>query len=167
MVRPDLVVVTAIASDHWRSLNTLQTTRDEKAEMVRALRPSGVAILNADDPNVRWMATQTRARVMLIGESDDAEVRASDVALDWPHGMRFTVHIAGQARAVSIKLLGAHMIMPALAAIATAYVEGLSVDAAIATLATLEPTPGRMQTMPLLSGAFVIRDDYKASTSRS
>ena len=59
MVRPDLVVVTAIAGDHWRSLSTLDITRNEKAEMVRALKPSGVAILNADDPNVRWMATQT------------------------------------------------------------------------------------------------------------
>jgi UDP-N-acetylmuramoyl-tripeptide--D-alanyl-D-alanine ligase len=163
MARPDVVVVTAIASDHWRSLPTLETTRDEKAEMVRALKPSGIAILNADDPNVRWMATQTRARVVLIGESEDAEVRASDVAIDWPHGMRFTVHVAGESRPVRIKLLGTHMILPALAAIATAYVEGLSVDAAIATLANLEPTLGRMQTMPLPNGATVIRDDYKAS----
>ena len=36
MVRPDLVVVTAIAGDHWRSLSTFEVTRDEKAEMVRA-----------------------------------------------------------------------------------------------------------------------------------
>ena len=163
MVRPDLVVVTAIASDHWRSLHTLETTRDEKAEMVRALKPSGVAILNADDPNVRWMATQTRARIVLIGEAEDAEVRASDIAIDWPHGMRFSVHIGSESRQVRIKLLGTHMILPALAAIATAYVEGISVDAAIATLAQLQPTLGRMQTMPLPSGAFVIRDDYKAS----
>ena len=163
MVRPDVVVVTAIASDHWRSLSTLEITRDEKADMVRALKPTGVAILNADDPNVRWMATQTRARVVFIGESDAAEVRASGIAIDWPHGMRFTAHIAGEAREVRVRLLGTHMILPALAAIATAYVEGLSVDAAIAALATLPPTPGRMQLMPLSNGAFVIRDDFKAS----
>ena len=164
LVRPDVVVVTAIASDHWRSMNTLETTRDEKAEMVRALTPKGIAILNADDPNVRWMASQTRARVVLIGEAQDAHIRASDIDIDWPHGMRFTVHIDGLSRIVGINLLGRHMILPALAAIATAYVERLPVDAAIATLATVEPAPGRMQTMPLPSGAFVIRDDYKAST---
>lgn len=162
-VRPNVVVVTAIAGDHWQSFHTLEATRDEKAEIVRWLPTSGVAILNADDANVRWMATQTKARVVLVGEAEDAEVRVAEIELDWPHGTRFTVHLGGEAHAVKTRLVGRHMVFPALAAIAVAYIEGASLEAAIAALAEFAPTPGRMQTMPLPNGAFVLRDDFKAT----
>ncbi|MEX2548131.1 MAG: Mur ligase family protein [Chloroflexota bacterium] len=162
-LRPDVVVVNPIARDHWQSFHTLEATRDEKANMVRTLPATGVAILNADDPNVRWMATQTKARVVLAGEAPDAEVRVSHIELDWPHGMRFLVHIGDQTHTVRIKLLGRHMIYPAVAAIAVAYVEGMPIETAVAAVGTVEPTPGRMMTMALPSGAFVVRDEFKGT----
>lgn len=162
-VRPNVVVVTAIARDHWQSFPTLEATRDEKADIVRSLPRSGIAVLNADDPNVRWMATQTRARVVLIGEADDAEVRVTDIELDWPHGTRFKVHLDGAVHDVKTRLVGRHMVFPALAAIAVAHLEGVSLGAAIAALAEFNPTPGRMQTMALTNGAFALRDEFKAS----
>ena len=162
-VRPNVVVVTAIAHDHWESFHSLEAIREEKAAMVRALPPSAVAVLNADDPNVRWMAGQTRAPVVLTGEDEDAEVRAMDVAIDWPGGTSFTVAIGERTWPVHTRLLGRHMVFPALAAIAVAHVEGRSIDDAVATLATLEPTPGRMQTLVLPSGAVVIRDEFKGT----
>jgi UDP-N-acetylmuramoyl-tripeptide--D-alanyl-D-alanine ligase len=166
LLRPNLVVVTAIARDHWRSFGTLEATRDEKAAMVRALRPTGIAVLNADDPNVRWMATQTKARVVLFGESEDAEIRATDIKIDWPTGTSFVVHVPGyEARPVRINLLGKHMVPTALAAIAVAHVEGLSVDNAIATLGNFAPTLSRMEVMPAVNDSYVIRDDYKASSA--
>jgi UDP-N-acetylmuramoyl-tripeptide--D-alanyl-D-alanine ligase len=162
-VRPDVVVVTAIARDHWKSFKTLDATRHEKAELVRALGTNGVAILNADDPNVRWMATQTKARVVLVGEAPDAEVRVSEIEFDWPHGMRFLVHVDGQAHPVQIRLMGRHMVFSALAAIAVAHIEGLPLDAAITAVEAVAPTPGRMQTMPVPGGAFVLRDEFKGT----
>ncbi|MGI8998090.1 MAG: Mur ligase family protein, partial [Candidatus Limnocylindria bacterium] len=162
-VRPDVVVVTAIAHDHWQSFQTLEATRDEKANIVRTLSPTGVAVLNADDPNVRWMATQTKARVVLIGEAPDAEIRASEIELDWPHGMRFVVHIGTETRSVRIRLVGRHMVYPALAAIAVAHIEGRSLDEAIAAVGSVDPTPGRMQTMATPSGAFILRDEFKGT----
>jgi UDP-N-acetylmuramyl pentapeptide synthase len=163
LIRPDVVVVTAVASDHWRSFETLEATREEKADIVRRLPPSATAVLNSDDPNVRWMAGQTRARVILVGAATDAELRASEIELDWPNGMRFNLHLREQVRPVATQLLGRHMIFPVLAALAVADVEGVSVDDAIAALASLAPTPGRMQIMAVANGAFVVRDEFKAS----
>jgi UDP-N-acetylmuramoyl-tripeptide--D-alanyl-D-alanine ligase len=162
MVRPDITIVTAIASDHWKSLGTLEQTRNEKAEMVHALSPSGVAILNADDANVRWMATQTTARVVLVGESEDADFRATDVRLDWPHGMRFNAVFDGRSIPVRTRLVGRHLVFSILAASAVAQIEGTPLDGALSALEGLEPTLSRMQPVPLPSGAIVIRDDYKA-----
>ena len=47
---PDGAIVTCIGSEHNRSMGTLETTREEKAHMVRAVRPEGTVILNGDDP---------------------------------------------------------------------------------------------------------------------
>jgi UDP-N-acetylmuramoyl-tripeptide--D-alanyl-D-alanine ligase len=162
-VQPNVVVVTAIARDHWQSFGTLEVTRDEKANILRPLPPTAIVVANADDHHVRWMTTQTRARVVLAGEAADAQVRATDVTLDWPHGMRFNVEVDGQSLPATTRLMGRHMVFAALSAIAVGYLEGVPLEEAIWRVATVEPTPGRMQTMVLTNGAFALRDDFKAS----
>jgi UDP-N-acetylmuramoyl-tripeptide--D-alanyl-D-alanine ligase len=158
-----VVIVTAIARDHWQSFGTLEVTRDEKADILRPLPPTALVVANADDPHVRWMTTQTRARVVLAGEADDAQVRATHVTLDWPHGMRFNVAVDGLVRPATTRMVGRHMVFGALSAIAVGYLEGVPLDEAIARVATVEPTPGRMQTMALAGGGYALRDDFKAS----
>ncbi|MCK4513568.1 hypothetical protein KAW64_17590, partial [bacterium] len=61
-VRPDMVVVTCIDSEHHLSFGTLERTRQEKAAMLRILSEDGLAVLNGDDPNVLWMGGETAAR---------------------------------------------------------------------------------------------------------
>ncbi len=163
VVRPNVVVVTSIASDHRPRLGTLEATRHEKADMVRALSDSGLAVLNGDDEHVRWMATQTRARVVTYGFGEEVDVRASDYTLDWPHGSRLTLLARGQRRAVRTRLLGRHQIYPILAAVAVALEAGVSLDAILSRLDALAPTPHRLQLAQLPNGAYLVRDEYKAS----
>lgn len=163
IIRPDVVVVTAIGSEHHPTMPRLEITRDEKAHMVRALDASGLAVLNGDDPNARWMAGETRARVVTVGFGDDCDVRATDLRLDWPRGMRFRLHAGGRTRDASIRLLGRPMVYPALAAIAVALAEGVALDLALARVGALAPSPGRLEPIPLPGGAIVLRDDYKGT----
>jgi UDP-N-acetylmuramyl pentapeptide synthase len=161
-LRPDVVVVTSVASEHWSSFRTLERTRAEKAEMVTALGPRGTAVLNGDDPHVRWMAARTRARTVTFGFGDGNDVRATDVVFEWPHGMRFTLHTPAGAAPARIRLIGGHMVYAALAAVAVGLVEGRTLEAARAALADLEPARGRLEAVPLASGALLLRDDAKA-----
>jgi UDP-N-acetylmuramyl pentapeptide synthase len=163
LLRPNVAVVTSIGSEHNRSLGTLEVTRHEKAEMVRALPADGLAVLNGDDPNVRWMAGQTRARVLTFGFGADNDVRASDFRIDWPHGSRFPVQVGGEAREVRTRLLGRHQAYSILAAVTVASAEGFDLDETVTRLEALRPTPGRMQLVPLDSGAFVLRDEFKSA----
>ncbi|MBN2577066.1 MAG: hypothetical protein JXP73_21065 [Deltaproteobacteria bacterium] len=163
VVRPDIVVVTSIASEHHRSLHTLATTRHEKAEMVRALPDHGIAVLNGDDENVLWMRSQTRARVVTFGLGEGNDVRASDVHLDWPRGMRFRLHVGGHTRTLAVRLLGQHMLRPLLAAVAVAHAEGLPLDRIVAPLEQLRPTPGRLEPVCLARDIWILRDDQKAA----
>ena len=162
LVRPDIVVVTSIGSEHHRSLGTLEVTRHEKAEMVRVLPAGGTAVLNGDDPNVLWMRSQTRARTVTFGFGEGNDVRATDVRLDWPHGTRFTLHAGGQMREMSVRLLGRHMVYPVLAAAAVALAEGRPLDQFLPPLQDLPPTPGRLEPMALPNGAWLLRDDTKS-----
>jgi UDP-N-acetylmuramoyl-tripeptide--D-alanyl-D-alanine ligase len=162
-VHPNVVLVTAIASDHWESFRTLEGTREEKADMLRPLSSKDIVIANADDPNVRWMTTQTRARIVLVGEAEDAQFRLSDIELDWPNGMRFNVAVDGQVMPATTKMVGHHMVYPAALAIALGYLEGVPLGEAINRVAKVEPTPGRMQTMKLAKGAYALRDEFKSS----
>ena len=162
-VGPDVTVVTAIGSEHHRSLGTLEVTRAEKSWMLQVLPASGVAILNGDDPNVMWMKEKTRARVVTFGFGAPCDVRAEDARLDWPHGTRFRLTAFGEERDVAVRLFGRHMVYPILAAVAVSHVEGFALDGTLARLQELAPTPGRMDPVPLPNGVTVLRDDFKSS----
>jgi amino acid adenylation domain-containing protein len=162
-LRPDVAVVTSIGTEHLQAFRDQAHLRDEKAELVRALSGGATAVLNGDDEQVSWIATQTHARVVTFGESPECDVRATDVALDWPHGTRFVLHVDGVRRPMRVKLIGARMVHTALAAVAVAWVEGRNLEDAIRGLEALPPTRGRMQPVPLPNGSIVLRDDYKST----
>ena len=163
VARPDIVVVTAIGSEHNRSLGTLDDTAREKAMILAGLRPGGLAVLNGDDPRVHAMAALTKARVLTFGLGGGNDVRGEDVRLDWPHGMRLTVRFGTETRELRTRLLGRVMAYPILAAVAVAWAEGRPLDRAVAALEALQPVAGRLQLVPLPGGAWLIRDDFKSS----
>jgi UDP-N-acetylmuramyl pentapeptide synthase len=162
-VGPDVAVVTAIGSEHHRSLGTLEVTRAEKSWMLQVLPASGAAVLNGDDPNVMWMKEKTRARVVTFGFGAACDVRADEVRPDWPRGTCFRLTAFGEERDVAVRLLGRHMIYPILAAVAVSHLEGYALDPALARLRELAPTPGRMDPVPLPNGVTVLRDDFKST----
>lgn len=163
MIRPDITVATSIGSEHNTSLGTLEVTRNEKAEMVRILPETGTAILNGDDPNVLWMASQTRARIRTFGFNKNNDIRASDISLDWPNGTRFELHTHEKTTNMQVRLIGRHMLYPILAAISVALNEGFSLDQIIPSLEELSPAKGRMEPVQISSGAIILRDDFKSA----
>jgi UDP-N-acetylmuramyl pentapeptide synthase len=163
MINPDIVIVTSIASEHILSFKTLERIREEKAEMIRAMAVNGTAILNADDPNVMWMASQTKARIVTFGICGDADVKAVDIHNNFPHGTSFKALIEGKEYSCSTPFLGRHMVYPALAALAVAHAEKLDISSACQALGSISPAEGRMQPVLLDSGAWVIRDDFKST----
>jgi len=163
MLRPDVAIVTAVGSEHHRSLETLENTRHEKADMVRALPREGLAVLNGDDPNVLWMRGETRARVVTYGRAEHNDVVFDDVRLDWPRGTRFRIRAWDASAEIQTRLFGWPMIYAVTAAAATALAEGEPSGAVAERLATLAPTPGRLEVVEIPGGATLLRDDYKST----
>lgn len=160
LLRPDMTVMTAVASDHARELGGLEGVWKEKVRMVRALPPDGVAVLNGDDPAVLRMAGETAARVATFGFSAGCTVRATGLAVE-ATGTRFILHAGGASHPVRTRLVGREAVRALVAAAAAGHARGLDLPEMIRRLAVLEPTPGRMQPFPLSNGAVVLADDFK------
>ena len=118
----------------------------------------------ADDPRVRAMAEVTRARVVLVGESPDAEVRATDVTLDEGGRPRFTVIAPFGTAEVSLPLVGRHHVGNALAVIAAAQACGLDLETIVAALVGARPASRwRMEVTERVDGVRVVNDAYNAN----
>ncbi|MBD3375258.1 hypothetical protein GF406_09500 [candidate division KSB1 bacterium] len=163
LVRPDVVVVTSIGSEHNRSLGDLPGTRHEKADMVRALSAEGWAVLNGDDPNVTWMKTQCNGNVLFYGFAPSNDVRILEHRIDWPRGMRVRISLNGKDYFIRTRLWGEHMVYPIAAAVATASIYNMDIEQVIDRLATLEPTQERLAVQKLENEIYLLRDAFKSS----
>ncbi|MDH3690455.1 MAG: Mur ligase family protein [Gammaproteobacteria bacterium] len=162
-LHPDVVVVTSVGSEHNRSFHTLEQTRAEKVKMLEGLRSSGLAVLNGDDPNVTWMRSRTRAKVVTFGLGGNHDVVAEDMRMEWPNGTGFRLRVRDEIRQVRIRLLGEPGVRAAVAGLAVAVGEGRDLGAAIRAIEALEPTPSRLQPVPLANGAWLLRDEFKSN----
>ncbi|MEW5957238.1 MAG: UDP-N-acetylmuramoyl-tripeptide--D-alanyl-D-alanine ligase [Chloroflexota bacterium] len=172
LARPQVGVITNIGPTHLERLGTIERIVQAKSELVQALPPAdladpraaGVAILNYDDPLVRPMARQTRARVLTYGLSPAADLWASDVAGAGLEGIRFIFHYEGQEIHARVPLLGRHSVHTALRAALVGLVEGLDWAEIMAGLQALpQSTQLRLVAVPGPNGSTFLDDTYNAS----
>jgi UDP-N-acetylmuramoyl-tripeptide--D-alanyl-D-alanine ligase len=163
---PSIAVVLNVGTAHLGEFGSREAIAATKAELPQAVPASGVVILNADDPVVAAMATQTAARVVRVARSSDADVWAGDVTLDELARPRFTLH-AGPADAqihVALAVHGDHQVSNALCAAAVALECGASLDQVAAALEAAGPVSRhRMQVRTRGDGVTVVNDAYNAN----
>ncbi|MGO9242062.1 MAG: Mur ligase family protein [Bryobacteraceae bacterium] len=160
---PDTAVVLAVARVHSNNFATLDDIAHEKSQLLSRLGLRGIAVLNGDDPLVAAMAARCRGPVVMFGRSPEFYVWASDVSSVWPARLSFRVHRGAESRAVRTQMVGEHWLSAVLAAFAAALWQGVDLDTAVAAVERLAPTPGRLEPMPLPSGAMALRDEYNYS----
>ncbi|MEP7177886.1 MAG: UDP-N-acetylmuramoyl-tripeptide--D-alanyl-D-alanine ligase [Pseudonocardiales bacterium] len=161
---PRIGVVLNVGSAHLGEFGSRDAIAQAKGELVEALPPDGIAVLNADDPLVWGMARRTAARVVTFGETADADVRGSDITLDDLGRASFTMHAAGASASIRLRFVGAHHVGNALAAAAVGLAAGLSPDAVATGLAAALPASHwRMELTERSDGVVVINDAYNAN----
>ncbi|HEY0904369.1 MAG TPA: UDP-N-acetylmuramoyl-tripeptide--D-alanyl-D-alanine ligase, partial [Marmoricola sp.] len=79
---PDVSVVLNVGVAHLGEFGTREAIARAKGEIVEALGPDGVAVLNLDDPLVAGMAPRTRGRVRTFGRDPGAGLRLESLELD-------------------------------------------------------------------------------------
>jgi len=165
LVTPDIGVVLMVGMAHAGGFGGIESTFHAKSELVRATRPGGLAVLNADDPRVAAMEPIARERdleVRWFGRGERAQVRAVDVEVS-ASGTRADLLVDGEPHTLTLHVLGEHHVMNALAALTAAIALGVSAADAIARLETVEIAE-RWRMQPLGSERVrIINDAYNAS----
>ena len=159
---PDVAVVTNVGPVHLEGCGSLAGVGYAKGELFHALRPTGIAVANADDPHALQQARLSRHKLITFGAA-----RTSDVRLLSAHhggkGLLLELSIAGQKRDVELQLIGTHNGHNAAAAAAVGLALGLDEDAIVRGLAAAR-TPGRrMRPVQLPGGGLLIDDCYNAN----
>lgn len=164
LLKPDVALMLEVKRCHTNVFKCIEAIAQEKGRLLEALRPSGTAVINQDNPLVVAMLAGCRARVVGFGPDPHAEIRLLEARSQWPERLQLSVEAGGQRYEVRTRLVGEHWTSSVLAALSTASVCGVSLPDAIRAVEKIEPFWARMQPVSLPeSGAVLIRDEWNGS----
>ncbi|MDH6422438.1 UDP-N-acetylmuramoyl-tripeptide--D-alanyl-D-alanine ligase [Aurantimicrobium minutum] len=162
MVRPDIAVELMVGLAHAGEFGGVEVTVESKRELVEALGPEGIAILNKDDPRVMSMASAAPGKIITFGHSPEADVRISQLSSSIS-GTQFDLNTPEGIIHVNFKVLGEHHAMNAAAATAVALTLGFDLELIKSSLQSV--TRAEHWRMELMggNGVTIINDAYNAS----
>lgn len=162
IARPDIGVVLNVGSAHAGEFGSREATAVAKGEMVEALTPDGVAVLNADDPLTAAMVTRTAGHVLTFGRT--GTVGVDELWLDPSGEPSFTLTHGEDAVATHVPQLGEHHAMNAAAAAAVCLAAGLDLNTiGIRLTGAGAQSPMRMAQTMRSDGVLIINDTYNAN----
>lgn len=164
---PVVSVVTNIDADHMETYgHDFERLKGAFIDFLNRLPFYGVAVLCADDANVRAIMPQVSKQIVTYGLDPQCNFYAENVIADGGQ-MRFTcVRVNGAVTRLEITLNtpGMHNVLNALAAIAVATEVGIADAAIVKALAEFKGVGRRFQRYGEIAlpagGSFTLVDDY-------
>lgn len=163
IAEPNIAVVTNVGPAHLEGFGSLEGVGKEKGDIFRYMPDGGTAIVNLDDEYTRRFETDKANRRITFGFRADADVSAANIRGGGVKGMTFTLQIETAKTDINLPVTGRHNITNALAAAASAWAAGASVDEIRQGLENFQPVAGRMEIISLRNGAIVVNDTYNAN----
>ncbi|MBI3632465.1 MAG: UDP-N-acetylmuramoyl-tripeptide--D-alanyl-D-alanine ligase [Candidatus Vogelbacteria bacterium] len=174
-VKPKIVIVTTIGKTpvHIENFSGKDALIKEKFELVKALRPGGYLILNADDPEVLAMKDLVLgAKVITYGFSPNANLRASNYHIIYsehnhvkiPSGINFKIDYLGNIIPVKINsIVGRNNVYSAIAGITAGVALGLNFVSMLESIARYERPVGRLKLIEGIEDSIILDDTYNSS----
>jgi UDP-N-acetylmuramoyl-tripeptide--D-alanyl-D-alanine ligase len=160
---PDIAVELLVSPVHLEYFGSIERIAEGKRELVEALKPDGIAILNADDERVRAMGASHQGRTLLFSVEEKADVYASRIRTLESGGTEFQLHTPLGTARVQLAVPGRHNITNALAAASVASVFEIKPDVIAHALGTASASEMRGQLIRFREGFSVIDDSYNSN----
>lgn len=151
---PDVAVVTNVELDHPDEFEDLDDVSDVFRRFLANLRPDGLAVLCADDPDAMALAPAL-GNVLTYGESPSADIR---LVASGP-GQGQVRHDGDEIARLALRVPGQHNLVNATAALAICHLEGLDPARAAEGLQAFTGAARRFQVLGEVDGVTVV-DDY-------
>ena len=158
----DAVCVTNVTDAHLDCHNTVQSYRETKRRILEYLSPTGVTVLNADDPvSLKWL-DRVAGPVLTYGlgptsESTAAELTATVIETH-ANEQTFVLTAGSDSVAVRTSIIGAHHVSNCLAAASVSLSYGINLQTIAAGLEAVERLPARMERVDCGQGFPVFVD---------
>lgn len=175
MIQPDVSLITNIMPAHLEGFGSLEAIALEKSSIYGEEQSSTLAVVNLDDAQVDVMLNKIGSKRFVgftlkkyqelsvnLAKSCDV-ISIEDHWADRLGRMRFSVKIGSGLINIALAVIGSHNLQNALAAAATAWAAGVDTIHIKSGLETFSGVHGRMQILPLASGAIVVNDTYNAN----
>lgn len=176
-LRVEVVVITRLPEMpvHVEFFESPQQVVEEKASLIGALKPGGTLVVFGDDERTRTLVSRIPeghgAKVLTFGFSEGVDIRGEDFEIlteegkgSWPIGLRANINAQGTSAPVEIVgSVGAHALMPALAAAAVGVALGRDLPEIIAGLTKYETPLGRMHLVAGIKNTLIVDDTYNSS----
>jgi UDP-N-acetylmuramoyl-tripeptide--D-alanyl-D-alanine ligase len=164
-------VITDVSFSHIEFFKSLEEVGKEKGTLIRKLEEKNLAILNVDNPQVAKLSEQTKANVISVGFSEEAEMRATDYAFIYADdnnqeikGLSFKLNYKGTTIPMRLNnVLAKHQIYAALIGAAVGVWFELNLVEIAAALENFVPPCGRMNLIPGIKESQIIDDTYNSS----
>lgn len=166
LINPRVGVITNAGAEHLEGFGSLEGVARAEGEMVAALGPEQIAVINADDQFATLWRGMTRARVVTFGFGPAASVRTREVSqLVDERGFTSTFNLESRAggKTIELALAGRHNVLNALCAATAALAVGCTLSQVAAGLADVRAVGGRLQMRRTAQGAWLIDDSYNAN----
>ncbi len=167
LTRPHIGVLTAIGPQHLERFGSIETIEKAKFELLEALAPDGIAVINNDDPRVRRLAGEHRLpnlrRYGIETSAGELDLAAESIA-HGPDGLTFTLVERYSARVtVKTRLIGIHNVSNILAAATVARAAGVSLREIAGAIGRLQPVPHRLEVHTGADGVTIVDDAYNSN----
>lgn len=136
-----------------------------KYELVQALPPEGIAILNGDDQRVAAMARGRGDRAVMYGTHNGVAVRAIHIEDRGLLGTDFEVELRGfeaDPLPMTLQLPGRHNVLNALAAVTVGVIAGIEPLECVSALEQMRPGEKRGNVVEY-HGARIVNDTYNSN----
>ncbi|CAI2717699.1 UDP-N-acetylmuramoyl-tripeptide--D-alanyl-D-alanine ligase [Nitrospina watsonii] len=162
IARPEIGVITNISEAHMVHLETIHDVQAAKGELFEALPETGAAVVNADDPLVRELVGNLRARIITFGLDPTADVQARDIRSADVGGIEFTANVFDATVPVRLPFSGMHNVSNALAALAVGAALGMDANSMASGLQRTQGLDQRGQIFEH-QGMTLLNDTYNAN----
>lgn len=156
---PSVGVITNASAAHLEGMGTVLDVAKAKSELADELDRDDWLVIHRDSEELYRLNCERHVRLITFGMSPQSDLCPSSVRY---LGMEGTELRVDGFPAVRIQLLGKQNVLNALAALAASRALGVTAEKAVAALALVKPTRGRME-MKAIGPASFIDDTYNAN----
>jgi UDP-N-acetylmuramoyl-tripeptide--D-alanyl-D-alanine ligase len=163
IVRPSIGVITNIGLAHAEHLGGADGVLAVKGELLAALPPDGLAVVDGDDPVTPKLVARTRAPVLRCGSGPGVDLRLTRCSLDDQLRAAIVVKTPWGTVTTRLAVRGQHQATNAVFAVAVAGSLGLAPDVIAAGLAAATGSRWRLELERRADGVTILNDVYNAN----